>query len=140
VGEDLPVFTSFRTHNTFPVSASGFVKDWGTDYVRLRKLKNGYPVITFNGSDLHDFRVKILAIDSISPTLVKTLTLDAYNDGAAAFPEMVGYEQVEISIGSVTLLDSGSYSYTVDIVPTAEPGTGLPPDGAAAPSFVKRPK
>ncbi|MFH2000472.1 MAG: hypothetical protein ABIK28_12375 [Planctomycetota bacterium] len=122
LGDTLPAFTSFRTHTTYPViNSSGSVKAWATDYARLLSLNPGVPVITFNGNDTHAFRVKILGIDAVRPTIVKDMVLNAANDGYFDGFMFVGYDQVEISIASVTTTGTGSYTYSVEVHPMTGP-------------------
>jgi hypothetical protein len=121
LGDELPNFTSFRTHKSYPANGTGSVQDWATDYVRLLDLNSGIPLIGFDGQDNHEFRVKLLAIDSVKPTLVKEMILDAGSNGTVVFSQAQAYEQVEISIASVTTFGTGSYSYSVDVEPMSIP-------------------
>jgi len=135
LGDTLPNFSSFRTHNNYPVgSASGSVKDWATDYVRLLSLNKETPIITFNGNNAHDFRVKLLAMDDTKKTKVREITLDSNNDGKVRFNEAMGYDQVEISIASVTTLGTGSYTYAVELRPRPAPDPEGPVTGHGEPS------
>jgi hypothetical protein len=116
-GDTLPPFFPFRTHNSYPASGSGSVLNWATDYIRLTDF-TGTLTLDFNGMDSRDFRVAMLAIDPMLPTLVRLVTLDELNDGTYAFTEAEGYEEVVIAIANVYPYSGGSYSYTVDAVVT----------------------
>jgi len=134
VGDELPTFFSFRTHSSFPTNGSGSVKDWATDYVRLLSLPLGAPKVTFDGDNAHEFRVKLLAIDSVKPTRVKEMNLDADSDGVVKFPAAYGYELVEISISSVTTIGAGSYNYWIESTPVVQPDPVGPVEGPSQPS------
>jgi hypothetical protein len=113
-GDILPPFAAFRTHDTYPAAGSGTVQDWATDYVRLTGLA-AVPIIDFNGADTRDFRVVLMAIDPVLPTVVYPLMLDADNDGSYEFVEASGYTNVVISIAAVYPASGNSYTYSVEV-------------------------
>jgi hypothetical protein len=114
-GETLPAFVPFRTHNSYPDSGTGSVKNWATDYIRLANF-GGTPIIDFNGDDSRDFRVAVMALDSALPTIVQDLELDGAGDGYLAFAEANGYAEVIISVANVTAGAFASYAYDVDAI------------------------
>jgi len=117
-GEELPSFIAYRTHTSYPASATGSVQNWAGEYIRLQNFP-GTPSVHFNGMDIRDFRVSLLAVDPVLPTVVRFLTLDDANDGFLAFPEAAGYAEVIITVANVHAYSSASYSYTVDSEITA---------------------
>jgi len=113
-GDNLPPFSAFRTHNTFPAAGSGTVQNWAADYIRLTDFM-GVPTLHFNGIDTRDFRVSMLARDPGLPTLVRWVMLDSANDGSYEFTDAVGYAEIIISIANVYPVGNASYSYTIDV-------------------------
>ena len=113
IGDDLPPFTAFRTHSTYPVvTASGSVQAHATDYVRLQNFA-GTVSVSFDGYDLREFRVTLLALDTALPTLVEPLPLDELNAGSLDFLAAIGYDEVIVAIANVSSSGSGIYSYEV---------------------------
>jgi hypothetical protein len=113
IGDVLPPFTAFRTHASYPVvSASGSVQPHATDYVRLQNFASSV-LVSFDGYDLREFRVTLLAIDAELPTLVEPLPLNEQNAGSLDFLAAAGYDEVIIAIANVSLSGSGSYTYGV---------------------------
>ncbi len=131
IGEDLPAFHPWATHNSYPVSNNGLVQGWATDYVRMQSLGGGAPVVDFNGMDSRDYRISLMAIDPGLPTLVRNMTLDAQNDGSYSFAEAVGYSQVVMAVASVHNA-AGAYSYSIDVITTGLPETPMLPARLAA--------
>jgi hypothetical protein len=113
VGEDLPAFTAFRTHIAYPASGTGNVQPHAADYIRLQNL-TGTPVVQFNGQDIRLYRLMLMARDAVLPTLVREVTLNATQDGTYEFTEATGYDEVVISIASVSLSGVGTYSYGIE--------------------------
>lgn len=114
-GEDLPPFSAFRTHITYPESGSGSVQNWGTDYLRLTEF-GGTPIFDFDGADVREFRLEAMAIDPVLPTLVTTIVPDGSSDAYFVWPEANGYNEVVISIANVYPTASASYTYQVDAI------------------------
>ncbi|MCP4544957.1 MAG: T9SS type A sorting domain-containing protein [bacterium] len=114
VGEELPPFSAFRQHTSYPASGNGSVKNWGTDYIRLNDMP-GVPIFTFNGQDTRDFRVALMAVDALLPTVVRFVELDGVNDGSLSFTEAQGYDQVIVSIANVYNYSAGTYTYEVEM-------------------------
>lgn len=114
-GDTLPPFSPFRTHNDYPESGSGSAQNWATDYIRLANF-DGTPIIDFNGDDARNFRVFVMALDPVLPTLAQTLDLDGTNDGYLAFAEANGYAEVILCVANVTPGSIASYSYDVDAI------------------------
>jgi len=112
-GETLPPFLPFVTHDTVPASGSGSVESWATDYIRVTTLP-GAPRLTFNGVDSGLFRVVLIALDPVQPSLVQAVPLDGANDGSLELAAAEGYQEVVVSVASVSGLASSTYSYTVD--------------------------
>lgn len=133
IGEDLPPFTAWRTHSTYPVSGSGSTQAYATDYVRLRDLAAA-PTITFDGSDGAAWRVSLIALDAVEPTLVQEMTLDAGHAGTLAFTAADGHDEVIISVANVSPTSSGVYLYDVDLGVTATPAAAGLATVAAAPN------
>jgi hypothetical protein len=121
VGDDLPAFTAFRTHTTYPASGTGTVQAHAADYVRLQNL-TGAPVVQFNGVDNRPFRVMLMARDAALPTLVRTVTLNAAQDGTYEFLDAAGYDEVVIAIANVSPTSAGNYSYNVTVLDTTPVG------------------
>ncbi len=111
-GDDLPNFSAFRTHATFPASGTGNVQSHAADYLRLQNLV-GAPVVTFNGADTRPFRLLLLARDAVRPTLVQSFLLDAAQDGTYEFTDAAGYDEVVLAIANVSATSGASYSYSV---------------------------
>jgi hypothetical protein len=117
-GDDLPPFLAYRTHNIYPATASGSVQNWAAEYIRLLDFE-GAPTLDFNGNDLRDFRLAMLARDPVLPSLVHFVPLDEINDGYYAFTEAAGYAEVIIAVSNVYPTAGAIYVYTVGSVPTA---------------------
>ncbi|HOX25741.1 MAG TPA: T9SS type A sorting domain-containing protein [Candidatus Krumholzibacteria bacterium] len=117
-GDDLPPFTAWRTHTTFPASGSSGVQAHATDYVRLVAPPDT-PTVTFNGADTRQWRVSLIARDPLQPKLVVEVPLDAAGDGSLSFGAAAGYQEVVISIANVHLTSSGIYTYSVEVGSTA---------------------
>lgn len=133
VGEDLPPFTAWRTHATYPVSGSGSTQAYATDYVRLRDL-GAAPTITFDGSDGAVWKVSLIALDAVEPTLVQEMTLDAGQAGTLTFAAADGHDEVIISVANVSPTSNGIYLYDVDLGVTAAPPAAALATVAAAPN------
>ncbi len=119
-GDDLPPFTPWRTWTSYPVNDAGSVQAYATDYVRLRNL-SAAPNLTFAGSDGAAWRVSLIALDPLLPTLVVEMTLDETGDGALTFAAADGYAEVIVSVANVSPTSSGIYVYDVDLGTTAAP-------------------
>jgi hypothetical protein len=113
-GDTLPPFSAFRSHDGYPAAGSGSVQNWATDYVRLTDFADG-PTIVFDGADSGAFRMAVLAIDPMLPTLVHWVMLDADNDGSVDFADAAGYAEIVVSIANVNPTGSSAYSYTVEV-------------------------
>ena len=120
-GDTLPPFTAWRTHSTYPAGSTGSVQSWATDYMRCNN-PGGVLHLDFNGNDARDFRVAMIGMDATLPTVVEEVPLDALNDGSYDFAAAQGYDEVIVTVANVHSL-TGSYTYSVDLVPTAVPGT-----------------
>jgi hypothetical protein len=112
VGDDLPPFTAWRTHTSFPIQSSGTVQAYATDYVRLTSLSDA-PTIDFQGSDGAQWRVSLIALDPALPTLVQEMPLDALGDGSLTFDAALGYQEVILSVANVSPSSNGLYIYEV---------------------------
>jgi hypothetical protein len=112
-GDDLPAFSAFRTHTTFPASGTGNVQPHAADYLRLQNL-TGTPVVQFNGQDIRQYRLMLLARDAVLPTLVQEVTLNATQDGTYEFAEATGYDEVVVAIANVSLTGTGTYTYGIE--------------------------
>ena len=120
-GETMPPFFPFRTFTSYPGSVNGTVANLANDYIRLVYFA-GEPTIGFNGQDGRDFRVAVMAIDPVKPTLVHWPSLDTANDFFLQFHDAFGYEQVVISVANVNLSGTSSYSVEVGDMVTGVPG------------------
>ncbi len=131
LGDTLPPFNPWRTLSTFPASGSGSVSDWAGEYIRILDGSDGSaPHITIDGSDIHDFRVKIIGRDVALPTVVVEMELDGSESGSYTFMEGASHDEVIVNVSSTTTAGTGSYSYGVELVPTDGPelpafGVGL---------------
>lgn len=114
-GETLPPFFASAVHNTYPATRSSAVQRWATDYIRLTDF-GGAPVLDFDGDDSRQFRISMMALDPVLPTIVQTVDLDTNNDGYHEFTEAAGYSEVIVSVANVYRFASATYSYTVDAV------------------------
>ena len=121
LGDDLPPFNPWVTHNSYPVSNTGLVQGWATDYVRMQNL-GGAPIVSFNGTNTRAYRITLMGIDPGMPTIVEEMTLDAANDGSLTFTAAMGYSQVIMTVASVHAA-AGGYSYEIDEAATAAPAT-----------------
>jgi len=124
-GDDLPPFNAWRTHATYPVNGSGSVQPHAADYVRLQDF-TGAVTVTFDGADTREWRVSLIALDPVLPTLVTELPLDDAGAGTLTFSAAAGYEQVVMSVANVHLSGSGVYLYTVEEGAVAAPATPIP--------------
>ncbi len=131
LGDTLPPFNPWRTVSTFPSNGSGSVSDWAGEYIRILDGSDGSaPHITIDGSDIHDFRVKIIGHDVALPTVVAEMELDASESGSYTFMEGASHDEVIVNVSSTTTAGTGSYTYGVELVPTDSPelpayGVGL---------------
>ncbi|MBN2170985.1 MAG: T9SS type A sorting domain-containing protein [Candidatus Krumholzibacteriota bacterium] len=133
-GDALPPFSPWRTHGSYPAGSSSSVQNWAGEYVRLVDMA-GAPSVTFNGADARDFRVSLMALDPVRPTLVRFMELDESNDGSLVFAEALGYEEVILTVANVYPSAAATYSYAVDMIPTDAPaGAALLPRLAAYPN------
>ncbi|MEZ4387013.1 MAG: FlgD immunoglobulin-like domain containing protein [Candidatus Krumholzibacteriia bacterium] len=133
VGTDLPAFNPWRTHATYPVSSSGSVQAYATDYVRLRDLASS-PTVTFDGSDAAAWRVSLIALADGLPTLVQPLALDPAGAGTLDFAAAAGYDEVIISVANVSTTSTGIYTYQVDQGVTGSPLPAAAATVAASPN------
>ena len=133
VGDDLPPFVAWRTWTAYPVEDGGTVRPHATDYVRLRDL-DAAPTIAFAGSDAAAWRVSLVALDGVQPTLVQEMALDAAGDGSLTFAAAAGYDEVVMSVANVSETNNGLYFYDVTLGVTGVPSPGTAPAVAAAPN------
>jgi hypothetical protein len=130
-GDTLPAFNAFRTHSTYPTSNSGSVQGWAGEYLRCLNV-NGVLHLEFDGIDSREFIVSMIGLDATLPTVIAELPLDANNDGSFDFAAAQGYDEVIVSVSNVYNY-SGTYSYSLDMVPTdAGQGEAMPVRLAAA--------
>jgi len=129
-GDDLPPFTAFRTHTTYPASGAGSAQAYASDYVRLQALADA-PTVHFDGADTRDWRVSLMARDPLQPTLVVEVPLDATRTGTLHFAAAAGYQEVVVSVANVHPSANGAYEYAVELGTTAAPAL------AAAMPFVR---
>jgi hypothetical protein len=113
VGETLPPFVAFRTHDTYPAAGAGTVQNWATDYIRL-VAPPGVPNIDFDGQDTRDFRLVLMALDPVLPTLVQPVTVDGSGDASFIFAAAEGYGEVIVAVDNVHPTAMASYAYGVD--------------------------
>ena len=122
LGDELPAFSAWRFVSNFPASGNGSLQDWGSEYMRIVDgTSSSAPRVTIDGADIHDFRVRFMAVDPALPTLVAEMELDAGEYGEFTFMEAAEYNEVVVSVASTTASGVGSYSYTVELVPTDGP-------------------
>jgi hypothetical protein len=135
VGEDLPPFNPWRTWTAYPVEGqSGSTQAYATDYIRLRELTSA-PTVSFDGSDGAAWRVSLIALDPILPTLVTEMLLDEGYAGTLSFQAADGYQEVIISVANVSPSANGLYFYDVNLGTTAAPvPAAMRPQVAAAPN------
>ncbi len=115
-GDDLPPFSPFRYHSSYPASSSGFLQGWAAEYMQCTSV-NGVLHLDFNGADNREFRVAMIGLDASLPTVIAEISLDAANDGPLDFAAAQGYDEVIVAVANVTNY-SGGYTYSLDIVPT----------------------
>ncbi len=115
-GDTLPAFNAFRTHSTYPTSNSGSVQGWAAEYIRCQDV-GGALHLDFDGIDSREFIVSMIGLDASLPTVIAQVPLDEFNDGAFDFAAAQGYDEIIVAVANVYNY-SGSYSYSLDIVPT----------------------
>ena len=64
-----------------------------------------------------------MALDAVLPTVVVEVPLDELQDAEFTFYDALGYDEVIVSVASVTLVGTGSYSFTVSDLATGAPET-----------------
>ncbi len=117
-GDDLPAFQSFITHSTYPASFSTTVQPHAADYVRLVNL-GGPATLTFNGANAREFRVTLMGLDPVLPTVVEQLDLDEFQDGVLTFSAAANHATVVIAVANVSLSGTGLYEYSVALGATS---------------------
>ena len=113
-GEALPAFYPWRTHNALPAGTTGSVQNWAGEYMRLTSM-DAISTYAFNGNDTRNFRVNLIAMDPVLPTLVEPLPLDGLNDGTLTFAAAEGYDEAIICVANVHPSASGTYTYNVEL-------------------------
>ena len=142
-GDTLPAFNPWRTHSTYPGNVNGSVNGWAAEYIRCLNV-NGVLHLEFDGMDSRDFRVGLIGLDDLLPTVIEELPLDALNDGQIDFMAAQDYDEVIVAVAN-TSSSAGSYSYSVDVLATpaqdlpALASTLAPARRCASPSTGSRP-
>ncbi len=130
LGDDLPAFSPWRTHTTYPANTAGSLNGWAAEYIRCYNVA-GVLHLDFDGMDTRDFRVGMIGLDDTLPTVIEEVPLDALNDGQHDFMAAQDYDQVIVTVANVSGA-SASYNYTVDVLAT--PAADAP---AAAPALAR---
>ncbi len=123
-GDDLPPFSAFRTHTSYPVASSGSVQPTAADYIRLQNF-SGPVTVRFDGLEPRQFRVTLIATDPAQPTLVLPIPLDGVQAGEATFTAAAGYQQITIAVANVSQSGTGAYQYWAEEVSTDVPATAM---------------
>jgi len=87
VGETLPPFQAFFNAVSYPVGPSNTtVNHWAADYARF---PNDAPIVaSFDGVDNTTFAVRAILKDTVNPTEIVDMSLDALQAGTLALPEL----------------------------------------------------
>jgi hypothetical protein len=125
-GERVPKFGNAGYHNTYPVSRNNSLDRWAGEYILFQKgldLQMG-----FDGADAADFRVFMVAKDTIGHRLIiDTLDLDSLQVGSMSVPASdTGYQSVWLVPSSHYPGGRMSYSYSATAVGIAEPNGQSP--------------
>ncbi len=132
-GVQLPPFSTCASYSMYPVNnASESVNHWAADYYRFTGFgeKNGI-VLSFDGDDSSEYRVRGISILSDGTRQVHEMDLDAGTQTGSLWIgglESPG-DEVILAVGDV--LNSGGtseYSFSAE----AETGTGTQPEMASA--------
>jgi hypothetical protein len=119
-GEQVPRFATVGYHFTYPVSRSNSLDRWAGEYVLFQK---GLDLeVGFDGSDNADFRVFVVAKDTLGLRLVlDTLELDSLQAGTMPVPGSdTGYQSVYLVPASHYPSGRMSYSYSASATGIAE--------------------
>jgi hypothetical protein len=124
LGDDLPPFTAWRTHGTYPATGTGSIQPMGTDYIRLQNAA-GPLTIRFDGLEVREYRFALMAVDPALPTIVLPVPLDELQAGEADFGAAEGYQEIVLAVANVSAAGTGAYTYWAESSVTSAPGAGV---------------
>ncbi len=130
-GETLPAFNPIGTFSGYPVGPiASSVNHWAADYARFSSFQ--WILASFDGSNNALFRVRALLLDSVTPTEVLDVELDASQFGSISLPLGVDHEEAVMVYSKASGTGGLAYTYDANLDAVAAPVAAPPPGFALA--------